>query len=372
MHRHSNQRGFSLLEMVFVMGIMLVVTTAVLSMLRDTLKFSNVTYEMSDSQQNLRTAHESINRDIMSAGDGLLGLNNIKVSKLFVNNYLTTTPVADPVITTISPLTIVTSDNNVASGTAIPGIAPSVNVRSSPALTDRLTILDMADTTAPANNVNFPAVTLDPGGLGAINVNSSGYNVTVDATTYAAVSVNDIYFFSSSAGQTLGRVTAKVGPNTLRFYTSDTYGLNTIGANGSLKIVANTPGIGIGPGTLPVTMTRLFLIHYFVDQNGLLYRRVFGIGGGVGFSDSVIAEHVTDLQFNFYLKAATAGAAAQPTTTQLNISQQSRVREVEVTIKTETAHNVLNGAPQETKMTTTTAIRNMQFRESQQPTSNPG
>jgi prepilin-type N-terminal cleavage/methylation domain-containing protein len=354
MQRCSDQRGFSLFELLVVMGVMLVITGATMSLMRDSVKVSNVTYQLADAQQSLRAAHESLNRDLVSAGDGLLGLNSIQVSRSFITSYLTTSPVCGSPSATMCPLTVMTSDDLVPTNTTVAGITPAVTVRSTPTSTDRLTTLQL--------DTAFTEISL---AVGAIVSSASGYEITVTTATYDSVNLNDIYFFTSSAGQTLGTVKAKVSPNKLRFFTSDAYSLNTTGTNGSLKVVAGTPAAGAS--TLPVSMTRLLVIHYFVGNDGLLYRRVFGQRDGTnGYRDSVIAEHVTNLQFRYILKS-TSGAA-QPMVAQLTTgTQQAAVRQVEVTVSTETTHPIIKNQRQELSMTSSTAVRNVQFREALQP-----
>ena len=111
------------------------------------------------------------------------------------------------------------------------------------------------------------------------------------------------------------------------------------------------------------------MIHYFVDQKGLLKRRVFGVGGGVGFTDGIIAEHVKNLQFRYDLLPDSSGRMRQPVTTLATTEEQGAVRQVEVSVTTETVHTVNNGKRQDLSATTRTSLRNLQFREALQPSS---
>jgi hypothetical protein len=117
------------------------------------------------------------------------------------------------------------------------------------------------------------------------------------------------------------------------------------------------------------------IVHYFVNSNGLLTRRVFGVSGA-GFTDSIIAEHVTNLQFRYVVNLADAnGFVQQPVTRLINTDQQFAVRQVECTTTTETVHfvgtqntnGVLSATRQQLTMTTSTSVRNLQFREALQP-----
>ena len=88
MHSNSrlgNQEGFSLIEMIITMAVMLIVTAAIASLVKSSISIATATYELTDAQESLRTAQEFINRDLMSAGDGLRNMANIPVTKTFVH-----------------------------------------------------------------------------------------------------------------------------------------------------------------------------------------------------------------------------------------------------------------------------------------------
>ena len=91
----SHQAGFSLIELLIAVTVMVVVLAAVCASLKDSFRVSVTSYELTDAQQSLRAAHEYINRDLITAGDGLNGINNIRVPVQFMRAYLTQSPVLD-------------------------------------------------------------------------------------------------------------------------------------------------------------------------------------------------------------------------------------------------------------------------------------
>jgi hypothetical protein len=105
-------------------------------------------------------------------------------------------------------------------------------------------------------------------------------------------------------------------------------------------------------------------------------RRGFGVKGA-GCSESMIAEHIFGIQFRYILDLVDVnGNVAQPTRL-LTSTQQTATRQVEVTVTAETPHSVninqttgtlqqSNGHVQ-TSMTTSTSVRNMQFKQALQP-----
>jgi type II secretory pathway pseudopilin PulG len=353
-HNKRSERGFSLLEVLIVLVMMIVVTGAVFGLMRDSMKTSHAALEMTDAQESARTGHEYINRDLVNTGDGLNSINNIRVPLNFVTNYLTRNPIADPATPGIVNLGLITADNNVPANTLVIGTAPAVNVRATPYLTDRITVLQMERPEI------FTPITLAAGALtpvdGVALVSSADIN---------RFSVGEIYFITSAVGGVFATITNRQGVGTptpsLVFGAGDVFGLNSIGAGGQLD------GITAG-ATLPISICRMKVIHYYINSDGLLMRRVFGVRNA-GFSESVIAEHVVSLQFRYFLNLRDVnGNMVQPTAQLATAQEQVETRQVEVTLVVETPHSLQNGKRQTISMTTGASIRNMQFRQSLQPT----
>lgn len=362
MHSNSrlvNEEGFSLIEMIITVTVMLVVTSAIVTLANRSIKLANTTYELTDAQETLRTAQEYINRDLMSAGDGLKNMSNIPVTKTFVTNYLSVTPVVDPALPiTVTNLGILTTDNDVAANKIVYGpdpafaTSPLVYVRSSPVLTDRQTILQIDSDFSPI-------------ALLAPAIDSTGTTITIADADRSRFTVGEVYFLTSSLGGTFGTVTAVTditGANsTLTFAQGggDKFGLNVTGAGGRI----NTISAG---GTLATSLQRMKIVHYYITSDGMLMRRVFGVKGA-GFRESAIAEHVVSVQFTYSLSPDDNGNIVQPVTRLTTLAQQIAVRQVEVTVTVETQHALQNGQRQNMSMTTSTSVRNMQFRQALQP-----
>lgn len=354
-HRKNKkgEQGFSLLEVVIALVVMIVVTGAIFQLMRDSMKSSHAALEMSDAQESARTAHEYINRDLVNAGDGLNSINNIRVPLAFVTNYLTRNPITNSATPGIVNLGLITADNNVPANTAVPGAVPADTVRSAPFLTDRLTILQME------RPESFTPITLAAGTL-----NPANGAAIVSPADINRFSVGEIYFITSAVGGVFATITDRQGVGTptpsLVFGSGDPYGLNSLGAGGQLDVI--TAGT-----TLPIAICRMKVIHYYINSNGLLMRRVFGVRNA-GFNESVIAEHAVSLQFRYFLNLRDAnGNIMQPTAQLANAQQQVETRQVETTVTVETPHTLQNGQRQTISMTTSASVRNMQFRQSLQP-----
>ena len=357
LNHHGNKKseqGFSLLEVIVAMFVMLIVCGAVFELMRDSMKTSHATLEMTDGQESVRTGQEYITRDLVNTGDGLNSINNILVPQNFVTDYLTLNPITDPLNPGIIKLGLITTDNNVAANTLVRGTAPAVNVRATPFLTDRITILQMERPEI------FTPITLAAGALTPVDGLAAVSPADIDR-----FSVGEIYFITSAVGGVFATVTDRQGVGTpnpfLVFAAGDIFGLNSVGAGGQLDVI--TAG-----ATLPTSICRMKIIHYYISSNGLLMRRVFGVRGA-GFAESAIAEHVVSLQFRYFLNLRDAnGNVAQPVAQLTTSQQQVETRQVEVGLTVETAHTLQDGQRQKISMTTSTSVRNMQFRQSLQPT----
>lgn len=346
----NSERGFSVVELIVGITVMLIITGAVFALMRDSVKTNKTSMELTDTQQGARAAQEYINRDLMNAGDGLNSISNIRVPRNFVTTYLARSPVTDPGTPGFINLALITSDNDVPANTVVAGTAPTATVRSSPFLTDRITILQV--------DQSFVPITLN-----AADINPATGVVRVSAMDIDRFRVGEVYFFTSAVGGVFATITDRLGvgtPTPSLVFAADSLGLNSTGAGGQLGFVS-------AGATVPTSLSRMRMIHYYTNTNGHLMRRVFGVRNAP-FFDSMIAEHVVSLQFRYFLNMRDAGGNVVQPRTQLTTSQQQvETRQVETTLTVETAHALHDGQPHRVSTTTSTSVRNMQFRQSLQP-----
>jgi hypothetical protein len=127
---------------------------------------------------------------------------------------------------------------------------------------------------------------------------------------------------------------------------------------------------------------RLQIIQYFVTNTNLLIRRVIGVQNA-GFLDTVVAEHVTNMQFRYMTNLTDANGFVRQPFSNLSLStEQTAVRQVETTLGVETmravnavtnansASTVCGANPngkQNICSTTSTSVRNLQFRTALTP-----
>lgn len=357
-----------MLEMAIALTCMLVIGAASLGLISKSIKYANSTYNVTDAEQSLRNAHEIINRDLTNAGDGLRGIGTITAPVAFVQSFITRTPVTcnDANFPCIG---IVTSDDSIPTGIAVPQANPAVNFQAS---SDRISMIIRDTTFNSGNSVSLFA--------GKISVLGTSTNLVVGTSEIGLFQVGEIYALTSQNSAAFGVVSAVDTTNKKVTLTNgDSYGLN---ANTTLSSISQVATFVAGLNTSPVAVMRLQIIQYYVTSTGLLMRRVIGVSGA-GFRDSVVAEHVSSLQFRYVTNLTDSnGNVIQPVRVLGSSTQQNAVREIETTINLETAgivNNVTNvnattsqcGANANGKLnlcsTTHTTVRNLQFRQALSP-----
>lgn len=341
-----------MVELMISMATMAIITGAAFALIGSSIKFASATYHTTDSEQGLRTAHEIIHRDLTTAGDGLRGIGTIQVPKVFVQSYLTQTPVVDPGTPNYVNLALVTSDDAVPAGTAVPQASPAANVLGA---TDRMTLL--------TTDTLFTPVTLL---AGKITVASPNTNIVVPAADIGKFQTGEVYAIVAQNSAAFGRISSvNTATKTLTMTNGDVYGINQTGAGTPIYTVS---AVVSGISTQPATIMRVQIIQYYVNSNNLLMRRAFGVKGST-FVDSIIAEHVTNVQFRYLMNLTDAnGFVPQPARQLASSEQQLAVRQVETTIAVETLRAVNavtanNNGKQIISSTTATTVRNLQFRQ---------
>jgi prepilin-type N-terminal cleavage/methylation domain-containing protein len=341
----SGQKGFSLMELLIVLVMMLIILSAVFSLMRGTIMTANTNYEMTAAGQGLRNAQEYLSRDLLIVGDGLKGISNVWLPTTFVTKYLTARKAAviDPSNQGFVSIGAVVSDEKVPADTKVPDIFPATTVYPD---SDRITLVSVdpsfSSIPLPANSTNVATGRINiPGG------NTSDFEI------------GEIYYITGSGNGSFGTLTKKNG-NSIFWEEGDSFGLNRFGKSGN---IATASGIS---GNQPATLMRVNIIHYFVDADKKLIRRVFGVKGE-SFIDSTIAEHVVALKFRYVLKPDSNGIIYEKPASQIDLSDGSMVRMVEPTVEVETAYPLQDNKYYKVEGTTQIGVRNLQFSEAPIP-----
>lgn len=341
----NNQKGFSLIELLIVLVITLVILGAVFSLMRGTIITANNNYEMTAAAQGLRNAQEFISRDLLIVGDGLKGISNIWLPTTFVTGYLTARKAnfIDPLNQGFVSVGAVVSDEKVPAGVNVQNISPATTV--SPG-TDRISML--------AVDPSFSPVTLP-----ANSTNVTTGEIVIPGGSTSSFKVGEIYYLTGSGNGTFGAVTRKTGTS-IFWEEGDSFGLNRLGNAGNIA-----PASGID-GKQPSTLLRVNIIHYFVDAERKLIRRVFGVKEK-SFIDNTVAEHVVGLKFSYVLKPDSGTMIYKQPVSQINLSEAASVRIVEPVVEIETAYPLQDGNHRRVEGVTQIGVRNLQFSEAVEP-----
>ena len=366
MHRNfqpNRDAGYSLLELLVSLGVMLILTAAAFSLVGGSIRFANSAYYMTDAEESLRAAHEIINRDLTSAGDGLKSIGSIKVPKNFARTFVTRTTLEDASDPNHHPLGLLSSEDAIPVSTAVPLAAAGTNFLPN---SDRISMVTQDRDFNGGNAVSVAA--------GKIVFTASDTIIDV-GTSINLFQSGEIYAVISGSSAAFGIISAN-GIDTVNkkitMSNGDAFGLNETGALAPIaQAVGQQTVAGVTSNQNPASIVRLQMIQYYVTDTKMLMRRVFGIQGG-GFTETPVAEHVTNLQFRYQTNVSDANHfATQPVTSITSGLQQSNLREVETTIGVETVHAVnkmtnanatdsTNGK-QTIQTTTATTVRNLQF-----------
>ena len=347
----ENQAGFSMMELIIVMVVMLIIMAATFSLLHGSMKTANTNYEMTTAAQGLRNSQEFLNRDILVAGDGLKGISNVWLPTGFVTDYLSSRPASDLDPTNQGYVSIgaILSDNDVPAGTVVKGSNPATTVFPG---SDRLTML--------AIDPSFASIDIPVGGS-----NKMTGEISVPASRIADFTVGEIFYVTSGGTGVFGTVTkVNAAGSKITWAEGDRFGLNRYGDTGSL-------GVGTDRGDSPASLRRVNIVHYFADAGGRLVRRTFGVRQN-GFIDSVIAEHLTDLQFRYILRPAGTGKIFEQPLEQLEAGDSFSVRMIEPRLKVRTAYPLQDGRYEDVDGVTQIGVRNVQFLEAPVPLDSQG
>lgn len=347
----SNQSGFSLMELLIVIVLMLVIMAATFSLMQGTMATANTNFEMTSAAQGLRNSNEFLARDILVAGDGLKGVSNIWLPTLFVTDYLSSRPASDldPLNRGFVSIGSILSDDNVPAGVNVKDSNPATTVFEN---SDRLTML--------AIDPNFSAIDVP---VGATNLATGLINIP--SVRIGDFTAGEVYYVTSGGTGAFGTVTnVDTAGNNITFAEGDAFGLNRYGNTGSLGVATNRGGS-------PSALRRVSIIHYFVDADGRLIRRAFGVENN-GFVDSVIAEHLVGMQFRYILKPTGTGLIFDQPKDQIEIAESVRVRMIEPSLSVQTAYPLQDGNFETVNGITQIGVRNVQFLEAPVPLDSAG
>jgi prepilin-type N-terminal cleavage/methylation domain-containing protein len=264
----KRQKGFSLIELMVSMGIVVAVVGLATATLLQAEHATNAVAMQANIQENLRAGMHAMVRDIAQAGEGI-PQGGVSIP------YNATSLVQRPGLIGTFP-TNYTAIPPITPGSQLGQVATSVDPKTGATLTlvgtntDIINVMYSDDILVDAvgrHLYSSPVVQAFPSTPtcnGAIN--ATGAFVTLDPACFTMpgvtqpIAIGNLMMFHNINGTALEYVTGVAG-NTITFGAGDPAGLNQTGKlNGT---VAN-----LGPGGVfpPTIITRVWMVSYYVDS----------------------------------------------------------------------------------------------------------
>jgi prepilin-type N-terminal cleavage/methylation domain-containing protein len=365
--------GFSLLELMVSVSILVTVVGVSLSMLIDAQHAYEGVTDMADMQQNLRASMVNMQRDFIQAAEGLptTGLSYPQGGTAKTINrpsptgkaYVFPGPAVSSTIADITPG---------VGGTTTPGLT----VNGTP--TDFITVMYVDNSLVDANGHQmnlYPiyqvANAANPQACNGL-IKSDGSSVTFDAnciniTGNNSVQPGDLIMFFNGQNYAIQTVTSVAG-QVASFAAGDAFNFNGMLAKataGTLLQLQNGVASAGGPYP-PTTAARVKMVTYYIDNvtNPLIPQLVRQVNFN---TPAAVADGIEDLQISFGITqsnnvalygAAGAGNAKQP----LGTDSPSQIRNVNLFVgaRSNAAYSV-TGQFFRDNMITKVGVRSLSF-----------
>jgi prepilin-type N-terminal cleavage/methylation domain-containing protein len=320
-------RGFSLVELLIAMVVTLIIMAAGLMMFKKSSDAIFIVSQKAEMQSNARVAINSIVRDLSRAGSGGMTHGGISLP--------TTTAVFAPPYAGPPFNGIVNVSGNVFSDGVLYMVTP--DWKGGPTINGQTTdgiAVSYVDPIleGPENLPNVADLRLHP----TTNISANGDMVTLDPVTTTAlndpgtgVKVGDVFMLVNSKGTVAASVSGFVaGGTAIGFAQGDPLKMNDTsgGKPGSISSLGNPcavgPGCATGVNYPPVTLFRIMLVSYFIEQlDGLGNPLTVTAAGAQDYrlmrqvnaqAPVTMAEHVVALNFSYDLRDANPGGTNSP------------------------------------------------------------
>jgi prepilin-type N-terminal cleavage/methylation domain-containing protein len=271
------QKGFSLIELLVAMAILLIVVSVATTAIIQAQHVSEAVALEANVQENLRAGMHFIVRDLTQAGEGIpaAGISIPNTAAGVSNIARPGTPAASIFQSQSLPAVTYTSLPPVIPGSQLGSVVTTQNASSKAVLTggfntDIITILYEDNTVVSSvGGAAAPLLTATPVNQpvgppicnGSITANGS--SLTLDPTCFTMpggptpIAVGNLILFHNINGTALEYVTSIAG-STINFAAGDPAGLNQTGLpNGTVANLAVT--------ATPTTISRVWMVTYYLD-----------------------------------------------------------------------------------------------------------
>jgi prepilin-type N-terminal cleavage/methylation domain-containing protein len=324
----KRERGFTLIEMLTAMAIMLVIGAAAVTTLVQAQRVTQGVAMEAATQENLRAGMHFMVRDITQAGEGLppggISIPNSASAVSALNRPATTT--------TFNTSYVVLS--GVEPGSAIGQLSKGVNATTGAVITtgavttDIITVLyadnSLVDSSANDYYLNEFPITQTGTSHNCAGTFTTASSVTLDATCFkmpgsgpTPIATGNLMMFENQYGTALEYVTSVSG-QTINFASGDPAGLNAVSAS---SYPNGTAAALLANGSVPTTITRVWMVTYYLDSTAnathpQLMRQVNYPGYPSTATQSnapqAIADDIEDLGFTYDVINSTAPSGTYP------------------------------------------------------------
>jgi prepilin-type N-terminal cleavage/methylation domain-containing protein len=376
----NRQNGFSLVELMTAMAILLIILAATTSALMQAQHVADGAAQEANTQENLRAGMHFIVRDLMQTGEG------IPAQGISIPNAAGVSAVKDPIggVFPNNP----TAFAPVVTGYQLGAAATTVNAQTGAVLTggntDIITLFYADNTTVSS--------ALGPGGVAAPPLNAypvtqsapaapvckgtiaaTGLTVTLDTSCFTLpgtptpIQPGDLILFSNANGTALEYVTGVAG-NTLTFAAGDPAALDGTGKPDGTVAAINASAV-------PTVIQRVWMITYYISTANpkapQLIRQInypSYPAAAPTYPPQPIGDNIEWMNFTYDIDASVAPAGTYPNgpgdAPQPGGGDNSfQIRAVNVLLSGRSENPIRIGAPYyyRNNLTTQVSIRNLAF-----------
>jgi len=313
MNHRKTKKGFSFVELLVTIAIMVIVLGSAAAVLKKASDTSTIAFQRAEMQANARVAINSLARDLSQAGAGSavgfpFGGVTLPAGAIVPfaqdaagNNWLFNNTFGG----TLNAVTPAPND-----GPTIDGVN-----------TDGITLVYLDQALLGVANENWGTTPLDSVTPSGANASTSTDLIPPLHDPLYGLNVGDLVILSNKNGAALGQVTNLSGPLGIEFANSAPLGVNKPSAAfGNIASILT--------GNPPTFMSRIFVISYFIQQldangapippatqgtanpNAVDYRLMRMVDGQAPVP---VAEHIVNLKFSYDLMISGTESSANPT-----------------------------------------------------------
>jgi prepilin-type N-terminal cleavage/methylation domain-containing protein len=348
--------GFTLVEVMIAVVVMLSVLAAIALIFKKAVETTQLVHSRTEVSGELRAGVNQISRDLNQAGTGI-PLGGIPIPSVATGGV-------NPSFACDFTQCYLATNNSFTQGTLYK-VTPSFN--SGPATTETTDAIAMAYVDPSLNWTAYPTnVVADDGST----LTMPAATTPVLADPAVGLNVGDMLLLQNINGSAVGLVTTfNPATRVITFATLDPMNINQPAAPvGNIKALSFNPVPAAGPKYPPLTVSRIMLITYFLQQvntpDGVDTRLMRQVGARAPVP---VAEHIEDLKFTYDIFDDATGAATvnlpDAATGTPAVPKPNQIRKINITITARSLRPNTNGTLDRMTVSTSIGPRNLSFHD---------